>query len=217
MIHRTQFGWALLFLFVPLLTRGQEPDAISGGAQKVETGIYLMNVYDLDVNAYSFYADFYPWFKWRGERDPMNIEFVNSVEKWGYTIEPFEEEPTLTENGYWYNGMRIEGRFYHSFELGAFPLDRHPLDIRIENVVYPKDSLIYVPVEAASLVREDFRMPGWTIQSATMRTNSNFYDTDFGEGAQPAFSDFTFTLTIARLLSYFLFKLLLPLLMLISG
>lgn len=206
------FSW----FFLPDLF-AQDTTAGSADAQQVETGIYLMNVYDLDINAYSFYADFYLWFKWKGDLDPMNIEFVNSVEKWGYTIEPFEEEPALTDDGYWYNGMRIEGRFYHSFELGAFPLDRHRLDIRIENIVYPIDSLVYVPSTARALVRSDFMMPGWQIEGADMTTHSNFYETDFGEGEQPAFSNFTFTLTIARPLSYFLLKLLLPLLVIIMA
>ena len=48
-------------------------------------GIYLMNLYDLNVSEYSFYADFYVWMKWRHERDPLNVEFVNAVEKWGFT------------------------------------------------------------------------------------------------------------------------------------
>lgn len=207
----------VIVILTPFLTLGQQHTSPPASAQQVETGIYLMNVYDLDINAYSFYADFYLWFKWKGELDPMNIEFVNSVEKWGYTIEPFEEEPSLTEDGYWYNGMRIEGRFYHSFELGGFPLDRHRLDIRIENIDYPIDSLVYVPGEETSLVRSDFRMPGWKIEAADMNTHSNFYETDFGEGDLPAFSNFTFTLTIARPLSYFLLKLLLPLLVVIMA
>lgn len=213
---QTWLSLALFFILsAPSLPAQNNADALPASAQRVETGIYLMNVYDLDINAYSFHADFYLWFKWRGDLDPMNIEFVNSVEKWGYSIEPFEEEPTETEDGYLYNGMRIEGRFYHSFELGDFPLDRHRLDIRIENVDHPIDSLVYVPSEATSLVRGDFRMPGWKIETADMNTHSNFYETNFGEGDPSTFSNFTFTLTIARPLSYFLLKLLLPLLVVI--
>jgi hypothetical protein len=113
--------------------------------QKVYTGIYLMNVYDLDVNEYSFYADFYLWFKWKGERDPTNIEFVNSIEKWGFTQTMFHDTALVLPDGYSYNGMRVEGRFYYSFALSRFPLDRHSLDIRLENIIYPIDSLVYVP------------------------------------------------------------------------
>ena len=145
----------------------------------------------------------------------MNIEFVNSVEKWGYTIEPYTEEPVLMDDGYFYNGMRIEGRFYHSFELGRFPLDQHELDIRVENVEYSNEALLFVPMESTSLIRPDFKMPGWNIVSSRMDTHANFYETDFGEGKKRAYSNFTFGITIARPLSYFLLKLLLPLMVVI--
>ncbi|HNE30394.1 MAG TPA: hypothetical protein PLW66_14560, partial [Saprospiraceae bacterium] len=51
-------------------------------AQQVRVGMYLMNLYDLNMDEHSFYADFYIWFKWKGPIDPTNFEFVNSIEKW---------------------------------------------------------------------------------------------------------------------------------------
>ena len=209
----------LLFLLILLslsLLKSQEQDSLAG-AQQVHTGIYLMNVYDLDINAYSYYADFYLWFRWKGDRDPMNIEFVNAVEKWGFTQVPFYEEPRKLEDGSSYNGMRIEGRFYHSFELSSFPLDRHALDIRVEHVDYALDSLIYIPDTATNLLRGDFIIPGWKIKGAQIETHRNFYGTNFGEPdvSGSSFSNFTFRLTIARPVSYFLLKLMLPLLLVI--
>jgi hypothetical protein len=164
----------------------------SGGPDTVFTGIYLMNIYDLDINAYSFYADFYVWFRWKGERDPTNIEFVNAVEKWGFTQIMFhEEEPKVLPDGYFYNGLRIEGRFYYSFILNRFPMDRHGLEIRIENVDYLLDSLVYLPDTSTHLMREDFIIPGWKIDGTKMQAHANFYQTNFGEpvegGASPLF------------------------------
>ncbi len=209
------FILAIFFLFPTLNLSGQR--SAPEDPQKVYTGIYLMNVYDLDINAYSFYADFYLWFRWRGDRDPTNIEFVNAVEKWGFTQNMFYEEPQPLPDGSFYNGMRIEGRFYHSFTLNRFPLDRHQLGIRIENVDFPVDSLIYVPDTSTHLMRQDFVIPGWRIQSAAIGSHTNFYQTDFGEPGMGAskFSNFTFKLTITRPISYFLLKLLLPLLVVI--
>ncbi len=202
---------AILFLAAALQAREEEPPTA------VSTGMYLMNIYDLNVSEYTFYADFYLWFKWQGERDPMNIEFVNAVEKWAFTGAPFHEENVEKPDGRFYNGMRAEGRFYHSFDLRRFPLDRHDLDIRIENVDYPLEKLRYVADTAKALFRKGFVIPGWRILGARMDTHSNFYDTDFGEPetSGSSFSNFTYKLTIARPLSYFLLKLMLPLLVVI--
>lgn len=202
----------LLLCAAPLWMVAQPADS-SQTAQSVKAGIYLMNVYDLDINRYSFYADFYLWFNWTGSRDPMNIEFVNAVEKWGFSQTPFHEEAQEKADGGYYNGMRTEGRFYHSFDLRRFPLDRHELDIRIENVDYPLDSLRFIPDTASSLFRKDFVIPGWHIDRARLSTRAYTYETAFGEPEKQGsrFSDFTLLLTISRPLSYFLLKLLLPL------
>ncbi|MCO6480536.1 MAG: hypothetical protein J5I94_28090 [Phaeodactylibacter sp.] len=205
----------LLAALLPLYLPAQPaPDA---GAQKVYAGIYLMNLYDLNINEHSFNADFYLWFKWKGERSPMNIEFVNSVEKWGFTQADFSEEPELLPDGYWYNGMRIEGRFYHPFALYDFPLDRHQLRIHIENVDYPQDSLVYLPDSTGAFIRDGFQMPGWTVEGCTMGNRTNRYQSNFGESrkASVSFSNFTFELSISRPLNYFLLKLMLPLLIVI--
>jgi len=205
------FLWALI-PFLPAVALGQDSDS-----RQAQCGIYLMNLYDLDISEYSFYADFYVWMKWTGDRDPMNIEFVNSVEKWGLTQTNFSDTTQVLEDGSNYNGMRIEGRFYHSFDLRRFPLDRHELDIRLENSDYPIDSLEYVPDKQEDLFRKGFTIPSWKIEGARLETRSNFYDTDFGEtGVEPqAYSSLTYKLIISRPLSYFLLKLLLPLLVVI--
>jgi hypothetical protein len=185
-------------------------------AQVVHTGVYLMNLYDLDINEYSYYADFYLWFRWKGERDPMNIEFVNAVEKWGFTQNDFHEEAQVLEDGSYYNGMRIEGRFYHPFKLNRFPIDRHQLGIRIENVDYPLDSMVFLPDTGQYFFRPDLIIPGWYLKNAGQSTQENVYLTNFGEpGGAGRFSNFSFEFTIARPLSYFLLKLLLPLLVVI--
>jgi len=191
----------------------------SSGPQKVYTGIYLMNVYDLDVNEYSFYADFYLWFKWKGDRDPTNIEFVNSIEKWGFTQTMFHDTAQVMPDGYSYNGMRVEGRFYYSFALSRFPLDRHSLDIRLENVIHPNDSLVYVPDTTTVFQRKDLVIPGWTIEKSDITSHVNFYETGFGDSSQRAdrFSNATFHLLISRPWSYFLLKLMLPLIVVICA
>lgn len=209
-------GLATGFLLFPGLTRCQTLAA--KGPQKVYVGIYLMNVYDLDINAYSYYADFYLWFRWKGDLDPTNIEFVNAVEKWGFTKTMFHDTNQVLPDGYRYNGMRIEGRFYHSFTLKDFPVDDHPLDIRIESIEYPRDSLVFLPDTSKQLLREGFKIPGWDIKRAYLHYHDNTYHTNFGEpyGA-PTFSNFTFILNISRPFSYFLLKLLLPLLVVIMA
>lgn len=203
----------LLLAFIAPLKASDAPP------QKVYTGVYLMNLYDLNVSEYSFYADFYLWFRWKGDLDPCLIEFVNSVEKWGYTIEQFEEEPKELEDGWLYNGFRIEGRFYYSFALHRFPLDKHRLSIRLENTEYNTDSLVYLPDTSQNMLRKDFIVPGWKITNAHSGAHTNVYSTNFGDpdNSRSSFSNFAFYLDLKRPVSYFALKLMLPLLIVIMA
>ena len=131
--------------------------------QQVKTGVYLMNLYDLNMDEHSFYADFYIWFRWKGTIDPTNIEFVNAIEKWSMDKATFDGDstPVKLKSGEKYKIFRIEGRFFHSFSLNRFPLDEHTLDIQIENPEHPSDSLQYVSDTLGAQIRKTLNLVGW--------------------------------------------------------
>ena len=198
----------VLLGLLPWLARAEKP-------QEVLTGVYLMNLYDLNLDENSFYADFYVWFKWKGEIDPTAIEFVNMVEKWGMSQTPFEDTIIVLEGGWNYQGFRVEGRFFHPFELERFPLDKHQLEIHLEHPDYPADRLVFVKDTTSAPVfnRPELALAGWDLVGAELLTTTHNYGTDFGNPDYPAtnFSDFVFRFTITRPVSYFVLKLLLPL------
>lgn len=207
-MKRKILSWLVLWGFFVAGAKAAEPE-------KVLTGVYLMNLYDLNLDENSFYADFYVWFKWKGKIDPTGIEFVNMVEKWGKTLEPFEDSVIVLAGGWKYQGFRVEGRFFHPFELERFPLDKHPLEIHLEHPDYPANALVFVKDTTSKPIfyRPELVLAGWDLLGADLLSQSHNYGTDFGNPDNPAtnFSDFVFRFTITRPVSYFLLKLLLPL------
>lgn len=182
--------------------------------QRVYTGVYLMNLYDLNMDEHSFYADFYIWFRWSGDLDPTNFEFVNQIEKWSMTSGiSGDEADSLLVDGSNYRIYRVEGRFFHSFLLGRFPLDRHDLDIQIEHPEYTSQELVFVPDTARILVRPSLKLVGWQDLSARMQHVVQDYGTDFGKPGAPAqrYSNLSFIVTLRRPISFFFLKMFLPL------
>lgn len=183
--------------------------------QEAQVGFYLMNLYGLNMDEHSFYADFYIWFKWRGDIDPTNIEFVNSIEKWSMDNAAFDGDstPVVLKDGTKYKIFRKEGRFFHAFSLNRFPLDNHTLDIQIENPEHPADSLIYRPDTNAALIRSTLNLVGWESRDCHLATRVHDYESDFGNPEENAqqYSNLSFNFTLARPFSYFLLKMLLPL------
>lgn len=184
--------------------------------QEAQVGFYLMNLYGMNMDEHSFYADFYVWFKWRGDIDPTNIEFVNSIEKWSMDNAGFDGDstPVVLKDGTKYKIFRKEGRFFHAFSLNRFPLDQHALDIQIENPEHPANTLVYVPDTNAALIRNTLNLVGWENRDCQLTTRIHDYGSNFGNPEENAqrYSNLSFNITLARPFSYFLLKMLLPLL-----
>lgn len=201
--------FALFFLLVANYSAKAQP-------QEAQVGFYLMNLYGLNMDEHSFYADFYVWFKWRGDLDPTNIEFVNTIEKWSMATVGFDGDstPVVLKDGTKYKIFRKEGRFFHAFSLNRFPLDQHTLDIQIENPEHPASMLVYVPDTNAALVRNTLNLVGWEQRDCQLSTQIHDYGSNFGNPEENAqqYSNLSFNITLARPFSYFLLKMLLPLL-----
>ncbi len=199
---------SLLFLLFVFSDTAAQP-------QQVRVGVYLMNLYDLNMDEHSFYADFYIWFKWKGDIDPTEIEFVNSIEKWSMAWEQSGDSSNMAlSDGTNYRIYRVEGRFFHSFSLNRFPLDKHTLDIQIESPEHAADSLIYIPDDNAADIRNTLNLVGWVTRGCRLESNIHDYGTDFGNPEENAqrYSNLTYTVTLSRPISYFLLKMLLPIL-----
>ena len=182
--------------------------------QKVYTGLYLMNLYDLNMDEHSFYADFYIWFKWKGEINPCDIEFVNSIERWDMDFaRSGDGSDSLLADGSQYRIFRVEGRFFHSYELRRFPLDKHILDIQIEHPEYDVNELVYLPDSNGAAIRESLSLVGWRTVKCDLTPGENEYGTNFGNPVENAhrYSNLKFNITLSRPYSYFLLQMLLPL------
>lgn len=190
-------------------------DLFAAPPQQAKVGVYLMNLYDLNMDEHSFYADFYIWFKWKGPIDPTNIEFVNTIEKWSMASAPSGDgSDSLLKDGTQYRIFRVEGRFFHSFLLSRFPLDQHVLDIQIENPEHPADSLVYLPDTSGAAIRSTLQLVGWQTEGCSLESSVHDYHNNFGNPEENAqrYSTLTYTLTLTRPINYFLLKMMLPLL-----
>lgn len=189
------------------------------GAQQVKIGFYPVAVYDLDQASNTFYADTYIWLRWKGDIDPSaTIEFTNMVEEWGKLLEPMEEKPKTLPDGSSYQLFRVEGRFVQPFSLADYPLDHHSLGIRVEDTSHGVNTMSYVIDQDASGVDKKMEIPGWKLKGWKAEILEHAYGTNFGESEQPSnYSVANFQMIIQRPLSFFVWKLMLPLVIVVSA
>ncbi len=195
---------------------------IPATAQQVVAGVYPITVYNLDIETSTYYVDAYVWFRWQGEIDPtLTVEFINAVEKWGMTQVNILEEPKQLPDGSLYQVMRVEGRFVQPFTLADFPLDEQTLTFLFEDTTYPLDDLVYIADTEDSGYGDTLKIPGWDITGWSIASQAHKYDSQFGETGQASlsanFSVLRYELTIKRPVNFFIWKLLLPLLIVLGA
>lgn len=230
----TTFVWLLVFFFGIDLSPGlaQSKPAASGtivevngppaiGAQVVKVGMYVNTVYQLEVESSTYYLDAYLWLKWNGDIDPAGtLELTNLVEEWGAMVTQLNEEPIELPDGSQYRLLKIEGRFMQPFILADYPLDRQRLSVYIEDSTYGADTLVYEMDTTGSGYGHMLAIPGWQIESWSSQQLQHNYGSFFGaEGAGGAstYSTLRFDLEIARPVNFFIFKLMLPLLIILAA
>jgi hypothetical protein len=65
---------ALALLLIPGASFGDEPRK---AAVPVTVGIYVTDIYDVDLKKSTYTADFYIWFQWKGTVNPRRFEIIN--------------------------------------------------------------------------------------------------------------------------------------------
>jgi hypothetical protein len=189
---------------------------IPPGAQRVEVGMYPITFYSLNEETNTYYADTYMWFIWKGDKDPTEtMELVNAVEEWSMVRKNLNNPPVKLPDGRRLQLVHVEGRFFQPFALGRFPFDEHHLTIQLEDTTYTSRDLVYVVDEKHSGYDELLKIPGWNIGGWKMEGLQRTYPTNFGDPAvghdESHFAHLRYELTISRPLSYFGWRLFLPL------
>ena len=190
-------------------------------AQVVNVGMYVNTVYQLEVASSTYYLDAYLWFKWMGDIDPTTtMEITNLVEEWGAMVTPLNEEPMLLPDGHQYKLLKVEGRFMQPFLLADYPLDRQKLSVYLEDNTYGADQLVYVMDQEGSGYGHMLAIPGWQIDNWSSQQLQHDYGSFFGAekaGSASVYSTLRFDLEIARPVNFFIWKLMLPLVILLMA
>jgi len=188
----------------------------------VKVGFYPINVYGVDPASSTFTYDGYVWLRWKGPSNPTEtLEFTNAINKVSFTKVMLYDEPQLMPDGSKYQIMRIESQFFKPFSMSRFPLDSHDLSVEVEDSLRGAD-LLTLEIDKAdtkfnpSMVVAGWKLKGWNAQTVVNDYNSNFGDANTS-GQASRFSKLRFVIEVERPPSYFVWKLLLPLFVVLCG
>lgn len=197
------------------------------GPDKVTVGVFVNDIQDIDLAADSFTADFYLWFRWKGDVDPTDsIEPMNSnamqntttSETGGVAGKALYPAPLDMPDGTKYMAFRYQGVFSRKMSLENYPFDQQNLVILFEDQNEDIRDLEFVPDTTPAAISPLVTMPGYEIGQPTLTVKPHRYPTNFGDLAAPQeakYSRIAITVPVSRDPLPYLVKIILPILIVI--
>jgi hypothetical protein len=195
--------------------------ATAGGTpQEVQVGIYLNQLLNVDLTTNTYEADFYMWFKWKGDIDPTgSYDFVNQTEAWAAKILPTYEKPTEDANGVKYQSWHIQAKFVQPLNFASYPKTGYGMHIAIEDNTYDNTALVFVTPTGLETAENIVSPGGWSVSDPTAGVVEHTYNTNFGDPAAKApitFSQANFNFVIERSDPTRLIKAILPIIIIMA-
>lgn len=164
-------------------------------ASKVKLGLYIDNLYNLDLKSMSFKARGWFWYKWTqpalidGKTDPGQIglfdfNFLDETSV-NQAISSKQDVPTITNSGmagFW-NETSFDAKLsMPSLNLRGFPFDKQLLQILVTSPVHTSEELIY-KVEQFRLPPQRFNLSAYTMDGISYDEEVRVYTSNFYNGA----------------------------------
>ncbi len=165
------------------------PVAAVDAPVEIPVGIFITSIYGIDFRTEQYTVTFWLWATYPteamneiagGEYIPFNaIEIVNAQNK---TISPTDRYVIPNpENGTTYAIAKYTATIIQHWDVRNFPFDRQNLRLMIESVGIQSNTIHFVPDVENSLVSEELKISGWTIDNLQMEALDYEYRSTFGD------------------------------------
>lgn len=128
----------------------------------VYAGIDVDEISNLDMKRSKYTADFHVWFQYKGNFDPSDIIFLDTVKpvKLGNLVVDRKKD-NITFQSY-----HVKTDFKNDFDFHAYPFDEQYLHIRFRHARRTRDKLIYTPGTSESGKKTTYLDPliGWGVK-----------------------------------------------------
>ena len=161
--------------------------AFASKPDTVKAGAYVISVHDINFHDKEYTIRFWLWFLYSNPEfdfsKQLDIPNAKSIDEPEIMIDSIEGKAWVL--------MKMKCVMKESWEVGDFPFDSQHLHVQIENSLFSNDDLIFDPDLAGSRYEEEISIDGWHIKNFSVNTQTNEYETGFGDyRLKPQHSEF---------------------------
>ena len=170
----------LFIVLVVALTCGRLPAVAEEitDAKTFEVGLWVQDLYDLNVKEKAFSADVWIWARGiNPTREPLKtMQFVNMLSaKTDMSLYQQRKRGDV----YWSQAL-VRGKFRYDWNVMNFPFDRHHLEIVIDEGVEDTSAFKYAVDTRGSDYSNKIKLASWRITGFKLEARPAVYNTTFG-------------------------------------
>ena len=156
------------------------PASTAAAPESVTIGLYIRDIYDLDLKNGTYEVDFDLWVEWKGAVDPTGFAIMN-----GKKDDQEKMEDTTLPNGVRSVMYRCQYRFHQALDRHAYPLDAHRLSIRVEDSQHTVRQMVYVLDRRWRPMGPGVKIPGWAVGRPELAVRVHDYPAEPGAALAP--------------------------------
>ncbi len=182
-------------------------DAKAADPKKIELGVLVTSLHDLDSDKGNFSAELWVWTKTKTNLnfELARVEITSFDNKHPKHFDIDTKTPISNERVH--TARKLGATFLHNYDLKDFPFDRQVLKIHFENTQEYADTWEFI-TDPQSGIDKSVIVEGWQIDSLKTRVSKKSYDSNFGlTDLNPSFSRVTVEIDMKREAVLTFFKL----------
>lgn len=173
----SRFLTLLPFLFSPFLLLAQD-EADEPKPDTVSIGAYIISIHDIDFHNKEYTTRFWLWMLYKDNQKfdfPAQIDIPNAKD-----IAKPEIISDTIDNRIW-QLLKMKCVMKENWKVTDFPFDKQELVVHVENSIYDRNSLVFVPDMLGSTYDRELALDGWRIADFRVTTHNSEYTTVFGD------------------------------------
>ncbi len=176
-----KFCFLLILIGSFIASRAQGPDTVNVGA-------YIISVHDINFHDKEYTIRYWLWFLY----DNPDFDFKTQLDI--PNAKEIDEPVILTDtvDGKTWVQLKMKCTMKENWVVHNFPFDKQHLRVRVENTVYDKNSLIFLPDKRHSMFDDIEGLDGWRVKDFTVSSDTTRYGTGFGD-PRPGHNSQTFS------------------------
>jgi hypothetical protein len=166
----------VLFLFLGTTSFSQDTTA-NTGPDTVKAGVYIISVHDINFHEKEYTLRFWMWFVY----DNPEFDFIKQLDVPNAKDIEIQEAILDSLDGKQWIIMKMKCTMKQSWSVHDFPFDKQFLKMHVENTLFDKQDLVFIPDRAGSSYDPEDVIDGWNVIEFEVSESNNDYLTGFGD------------------------------------